>query len=324
MSSPTSRHAALDAFKVLLAFVGIAGHARFLSEVDYTLYYLTSSGAFRVLVPMFLLISGYYMAPLLTQGPAVARTWLRRVAVMYGAWMVIYAPIWIMARDGGWDTPLNLVIKVLTGHHHLWYMAGLLVAGALVFALIQQGLRFLMVLAVVLFGVGVALQHLGNYHVFAPHAIDGWLNQHWTHRNAFFLSFPMLLMGIALRQRPWLTNWSLTRLWSAALLGVALLIGESAWHMVQPGHEGVIDNFIAMWVACPLLFLALQRTPLNGPGKTWSIWASAIFFGHSLMLSLLRVWTDLAPTPLTLATAVASVILAAGLVHLHRRWSWLL
>lgn len=56
-----NRNIALDTLKFLLAFMVVSIHTGFLNDLNQpTIYYLTSEGLFRIAVPLFLLINGYY------------------------------------------------------------------------------------------------------------------------------------------------------------------------------------------------------------------------------------------------------------------------
>lgn len=55
-----SRKISLDILKLLMSFMVVGLHAGFLGDVDLLGEYLTVNGIFRLAVPTFLVINGFY------------------------------------------------------------------------------------------------------------------------------------------------------------------------------------------------------------------------------------------------------------------------
>ena len=54
------RNVSLDILKLSMAFMVVAAHARFLSEISPLGEYLTVNGLFRIILPVFLIINGFF------------------------------------------------------------------------------------------------------------------------------------------------------------------------------------------------------------------------------------------------------------------------
>lgn len=54
------RNGALDVLKIAMAFIVVGMHAGFLTDISPIAAYLTANGLFRIAVPVFLLINGYF------------------------------------------------------------------------------------------------------------------------------------------------------------------------------------------------------------------------------------------------------------------------
>lgn len=91
-SGPQPRNLSLDALKIVMAMMVVGLHAGFLRDVHPGLSHFFTNGLFRVAVPTFLVINGYFLERQLDQGLGA---WVRRVALLYGLWMAIYAPLWL-------------------------------------------------------------------------------------------------------------------------------------------------------------------------------------------------------------------------------------
>lgn len=62
------RNVSLDLLKLLMAIMVVALHANFLQEYSLLGSYLLVNGLFRVAVPIFLIINGFYFFNVLIQG----------------------------------------------------------------------------------------------------------------------------------------------------------------------------------------------------------------------------------------------------------------
>ena len=106
------------------------GHTYWLQSHANTLTFLLGNRLMRVMVPAFCIVAGFF--PLLS---AAARGKGGQVAVAgdgaYIFWMAIYLPFWLNEVHD----LVSLVKTLLLGFFHLWFMAGIIVAGVMILGL---------------------------------------------------------------------------------------------------------------------------------------------------------------------------------------------
>ena len=62
------RNKGLDYLRLVLAFMVVGIHTNFLGEISPFAAYLMGGGLFRIAVPIFFLISGFYFRAVLAEG----------------------------------------------------------------------------------------------------------------------------------------------------------------------------------------------------------------------------------------------------------------
>lgn len=155
------RNVSLDLLKLLMAIMVVALHANFLQEYSLLGSYLLVNGLFRVAVPIFLIINGFYFFNVLIQG--AQSTWLKKVFILYAIWMMFYSCFWFSIPEFSFSGIFKLVKDIVIGYWHLWYVSGMLVAAIIVMLLKHRSTTFLTVAILLTFTLGVAIQYLGNY-----------------------------------------------------------------------------------------------------------------------------------------------------------------
>ncbi|TJZ90769.1 acyltransferase [Paracoccus gahaiensis] len=266
MTDQTRRASAIDPLRLLLALSVIALHAGFPEAAPALVKQGLFNGLYRLAVPVFALISGYFFLSPLRSGRAGA--YLRRIAALYLLWMAIYLPIYGPDFSG----PGHVLQTLVFGYFHLWFLPGLLVSAALVWALRAPGR--IAVVAGLMAAVGLVLQYL---------VLSGAVQMQLDHyRNGLFTIFPFFATGLLLAQ-----GWGarLTRL-ALPLAGLSLLavIGESLiWYRIAGGGWG-IDMMVSLLLAAPLLFLAARQLQGGWDGKRLASVAAFVYFSHILMM----------------------------------------
>ena len=300
--------------------VGI--HAGFLSDISTLAEYLTVNGIFRVAVPVFCIISGFYFYPALTNG--TYRGWLRRIAILYASWMTIYAFLWFCIPDLSFFGIAKLIKDVLIGYYHLWYISGLLGSALLLVGMHNLPAKTLALSALVLYSIGVLIQYLGNYHYFSGSALDTAFNLHWSHRNFMFLSYPFFTIGYLINKYSIHQKISARQCALLTSTAVLALLCESAFNFYQSGREGGFDNYISLIFVCPLIFITARSATIQSSHKTISLYASGIFFIHVLVLHFMYQWLTIKATPATILAIITSFAASFVIIKVNNRYPVLL
>jgi len=303
------RSGSVDLFKFLLAVMVVGVHVPLFADLHPDAGTLLTQGLYRIAVPAFLCLTGYYLA---LGRPGTWQKATRRFLLLFLIWSVIYAPTWaddVLAADH----PLRAMIEpLLFGFWHLWYLAALCVALPLLALLYRLPSPLLLGLATALFLAGFALQHA---HLLTGQALTLPLP---LYRNGLFLALPFLILGHLLRRHALPERIGPTRLAVLALAATALLLAEALLMQRLAGHTGFADFRLALLPAAPAataLALSLAAHPLGTamPRDLGAI-AMGLYLLHPgvfIVLTKFGLPSTTAATLLILALSTAGAVLLA-------------
>ncbi|WP_257326171.1 acyltransferase [Pseudoalteromonas rhizosphaerae] len=311
------RNVSLDFLKLFMAFMIVGLHAGFLSEFSKLGAYLFNNGIFRIAVPVFFVINGFYFYSTLIKN--AQRIWFKRVIILYLVWMAFYSFFWFSIPDMSIVSVLKLALKFLMGYHHLWYISGLIGAAFTMLLLTKLSTKLIIMSIGATFLVGVLIQYTGNYHVFPDTYFDKVFNINWSHRNFLFFAFPFFGIGFLLNKYQIHKVVPNNVILLGTFLGLLMLFFESYINYYQPHRDGGFDNFLTLIFVCPLIFIYFQQQYIKGSTKNVALYSSAIYFIHSFVLSLLRKTTEFEGVSLTLLAIIISVITSVYIIILNKR-----
>jgi hypothetical protein len=309
--------------KIVLAWMVIGMHTRFFADVSGVAVYLTSNGLFRIAVPIFLLINGYFFYQVLAS--AGQAKWFVRVLILYGLWMAIYAPFWmpdLRQSTGSWF--FKAAHTIFLGYYHLWYLMGMLGAAAVMVVVARAGTRFLIGAAAATFLGGVAIQYIASYHLMEHGRLSDLFSLTWSHRNLLLFSFPFFCTGFLINKHKVLDRLSVRQLVPVACAGLALLLAESYLNYVASSSGAVLDNMLSLAIVCPALFILVMKTNMTSTSKELALYSTAIYLAHILVMFALQRVFKISPTVLTLLTIFVATAVSHVLVRLHRRYAFIL
>lgn len=301
--SSAARNRAVDVLKLSLAFMVVGIHANPFAPLGRTAILLTGDGLFRLGVPIFLLLNGYYLHAAVMQ----RRGWgyVKHAAQLYGLWMLIYLPLYwplLMARSF-WPNLRTL----LFGYWHLWYLAGMVIAATLIVALSRWSVRALFMVMLFSFLGGLVVTYGMAFALIAPNKVI-FSDPLLANRNPLLLCLPYMLAGFLIARDNFADRLRIGWLQIAAVLGLALVLAESLL-LARFALKGVAhDNMIALGLAAPALMLLALKLPGTLASRVLSDYASGIYFIHVAFCALLFRFTDFG-RPAIYAYAVAGSIL---------------
>lgn len=304
-AAASGRSLSVDALRLCLAVMVVFLHCNPASDLSPMLSYVTGNGLYRVAVPAFFMLSGYFFFPAVQAGRA--KGYVQRIGLLYYLWMLLYLPLWYSALQV--EAPLRSLLLLAFGWWHLWYLASLACCALLMVWLRNLSTRRMLGLAAVLFGVGVALMYAMLMRWLVPEGVfpgpGNWLN-----RNGLFLGLPFFLIGFVVRREGWERRLPAPLLWTAALTGLALLLLE-AWAVrtYAPRVLG-LDTPLSMGLAAPALVMLALRGTRPVAGRLIGTLASGTFFLHVALLVPLMKYTSLSRTAIALVTLAATGLLS--------------
>lgn len=316
-----TRNLALDSLKVILALMVVAIHCKIFADTHLISYILTTQGLFRIAVPIFFLIGGFYFSHVTTSKTLFK--WVKRLALLYLFWMLFYLYFWLYPQ------PLTLgyvayLIKVsLFGYMHLWYLPAMLGAGVMCY-LLRNRLRVGSIIALVLFTIGVSIQYAGAFHWFEHPLLSQLASSSYTHRNFLFLGFPFFFLGHLIRRCH--IDQALPRYYfsTTAIVGTGLLLAESwSYFAYAPDPEG-FDNIASLMIACPAIFLLAVSSKLSTKHSFLTLLSSAIYFTHPFWIKFSDHVFPFTLNTLAIITALLTIVFALPLMILQKRVKFIL
>lgn len=311
-----SRNISLDILKLILAVFVILLHCKVFSEYNEVIYYLSVHGLFRIAVPTFFLINGYFFKNVIKTGQI--KKWAIRVLILYVVWMIIYAPFWLSSNIN------SSIINLLIGYNHLWYIKAMLLCGILLFFIKKMSRKNMLILTSILFSIGVFLQYLVNYHLFEFAFLDKLKEITFIYRNFLFLGLPFFIIGylISITDLPKrITSKQINYL---MFLGAAALFIESYINYYYT-KEG-IDNLFSLILISPLIFIYTLNSKLKYSinSKNIALISTAMYLVHPLAVKLLNSIHKFDPSFLSLLTIILSFTISLFLLKINSKLKFLL
>lgn len=316
------RNIALDILKLLMAFMIVGIHAEFLKDINLAWSYFTAYGIFRIAVPVFLLINGFFFYQTLADNKTAI--WFKRLVILYLFWMLVYSPIWFHPEHFSLHEIVKFFMQMILGYYHLWYIAGTIGAALILLLIRKLPTSALIVIILLTYFMGVAIQYAGNYHLANNPTMDKMLNVIFVHRNALFFSLPFFCIGFLINKYNIHKRVSFNTATFVSLLGTLLFSAEIYFNYVSPARDGGFDNFFSLLLLCPALFILFMQINLASNTKNLALYATAIYFVHPLfLLPLVGVFPAQA-TLLTLIVIALSVAAAYFLIAINKRVKFIL
>lgn len=281
------RNISLDLLKILLSVFVMLLHLKFLAFYNEDVSYSLVNGLFRIAVPTFLLINGYFIHTIIYSDAFFKN--LKKLATLYITWMLIYSYFWAFN-----SSLLDIILSLVFGYHLLWYIPGLILSSVLLRFLRNKPTNRLLIISISLYLTGLIIQ----YYVNSGH-INKIINNEQLkillYRNFLFDCFPFLCLGFLLKKLNIDTFFSrINKNVSFAILAfsVCLLISESLFNKFLFGTNRPVDLFLFSIPTSVLIFLIVVNTSISGNSKSLSNFSTAIFFVHVFCLKATNKFFD--------------------------------
>ncbi len=303
------RNLSIDVLKIILAFFVVFLHMNFLKETYPVLSYILVNGLFRIAVPVFLVITGFYFFHI--DSAKKLKKWLFRTFLLYAIWMLIYVSYW---KDNE-----QIWLTIIFGYHHLWYLIGTFFSGFLLYFLRNQSSRLLLTLAIFLFLFGYVVQVSGNLHYLNTES-DSLLNDYLLYRNFLFVCFPFLTIGFLInKHRIDISTYKNSSL--LVILSILGVIAEAFFNYKYISSEST-DILFSLIFASPLLFLYCQKIYIKTTSKVLASLSTAIYVVHPLIMKS-EFYKEIQSFKILIFLAILLPV-SFGLVYLNRKLKYLL
>lgn len=303
------RNLSIDVLKIILAFFVVFLHMNFLKETHPLLSYLLVNGLFRIAVPVFLVITGFYFFHIDTTKKL--KKWLFRTFLLYAIWMLIYISYW---KDND-----EILLTIVFGYHHLWYLIGTFFSGSILYVLRNQNSKLLIALTVILFSLGYVVQVLGNLH-YLNAGSDFLLNDYPLYRNFLFVCFPFLTIGFLINKHQIDISTYKHSSW-LVVLSILSVIGEAFFNYKYISNEST-DILFSLIFASPLLFLYCQTIYIKTTSKIFASFSTAIYVVHPLIMKS-DLYKEIESFKVLIFLAIL-IPVSFALVYLNKKLKYLL
>ncbi len=295
----------IDVIKVCMSILVVAIH----THPEYNFAEIVKElirGVYTIAVPFFFIASGFLVwhkiaDASIEEKQEKLKKWISKTIRLYMVWTAIYLPFTIYGfwHDGVSVAKSALVFVrnfLLVGENYLswplWYLLGMLVAGCIIFLIINRGYknRTLYIVAFAFAICGALLNYCSQHHLLV-NITDVYFKLFHTTRNGFFEGLPYITIGIAIasghiiKQKKILT---------------ALFLGSLVFHMM-----GIK---LATFVTVYALFCIVIQFDL--PNRNDSFYANCrltstiIYFVHMIWVGLLTLLLPIKLSPLWLFVLV--------------------
>lgn len=313
------RNIALDILKLLMAVMVVGLHARFLGDVSPLGSFLTVNGIFRIAVPIFFLINGFYFYPVLLKNNEVY--WLKRVFILHVFWTVCYIFWWQKVPS----IPFMFVVfkNIFIGYYHLWYLPAMFGAAVLLILAKNVSSTILFVSIISIFLCGVLMQYVGSYHLMEGSVTGDILRHDLVYRNFLFFAFPFFCIGFLIKKHSLHNVISFKSTMILSILGMMLLLGESYINFQNVRHAG-FDIYLSLIFVCPFIFILFIKSTISHSGKKLASYSSCLYFIHFFILTFFRYFTDYNTALLTFMTVLTSLLISHFIIQLNGRFKYII
>lgn len=193
-----SRNPSIDILKLGLSFLIVALHifpVSGLKDITGILSYEIANGITRIGVPTFFVISGYLLRNKLNDKAYLIK-YAKRILILFLVWQLIYLPDMIRFYRLGRFSTFDLVLKLVYGYWHLWYLQATVCAVFMLYFLRMQSVSKKIIWALLLFFTGYVFQlaYKTNLLNDVP-ALKFAYEVTGTSRNFIFMGYPFLVLG---------------------------------------------------------------------------------------------------------------------------------
>jgi hypothetical protein len=310
-SGVAARNASVDYLKLALAVMVVGLHTSMFSRVDPLLVWLTREGLFRLAVPCFLIVNGFYFSR-----SSRPHAWMGRVLWLYTFWMIVYFPAWLIDSSTG-----GKLTALFFGYFHLWYLPATLVAAGILLLLKRLTLKTIALAGILVFAVAIAVSYAGQFHVNDKDPVWKLVHHDRFLRNGLLFGFPFFAMGYLIDRFNVIAKADI-KLCIWLLAGaLMLLMVEAYFARVTAPSRTSMEMPASLVIATPLLFIVAARLSLPGPGKFISKFASGIYFSH-VGFFLIFHSLQFSGLPLFFLTLISSMLASSMLIAVTRdRWA---
>jgi len=316
------RNILIDILKVIASLLVVAFHCNFLYDHNEFVNYLFFKGIFRPVIPFFFCVNGFFLYTIFKNGRV--KLWTKRIAILYVAWMLIFSYFWVIPN---YNSPTKLLLNIVIGFNHLWYVASFLVGGLLLYSIRKLSNKTLLIGSIILYIIGYFIQILGDLKlVTEPELLVKLVNFTPTHRNFLLFDLPFLALGYIIRRSNFHKQLTTKQIIRLLMLSVVLLTVESLFNYYYNIDRSLSIICLSCFIAAPVLLLSTFSFTVNArvDSKLLSSYSIGIYLVHPLIVFIIRYFVTLESISLTLVAIILSIVASYFLIQLNKKLKYIL
>lgn len=263
-----NRNDGLDALKICLAIMIIGIHTSFFSNVNQLYNHILIQGVFRIAVPMFFIINGFYFSNIIKKRKL--HKWYAKILPLYFFWMFLYSPFWFFDQD---LTFAQTIKRLIMGYYHLWYIPAMVGAATTLYYLSRWVSTLkIFYIAMSLFVIGVVFQYLKNFDLISL-----------PFRNVLFFGIPFFFIGYLMNFID-ISFFSRKKLLTLLVTSVFFIVLESYLTLIFVDVGVNWDLLFSLMFISPIIFLLFLKGNYALSTKNLAHYSSGLYFIHPLIL----------------------------------------
>lgn len=287
----------LDILKLLMAIFIVLFHFHFLKDIAPKTSLFLSETLFRLPVPVFIIISGFFYSQLKDK-----KKYLKDIFLLYVIWSILYVPYWQLDLR-----PVKIVEYIFFGYFQLWYLTSIIIT-FLLFTLFRKSHFICTSISVMFFLLNLLIEYGITYDI-----LDFGMYENMVRRNVF-LVFPYFYMGYLIYHKNVQKYFSLKKAFLLFIFSIFLFAGENLIHIQHAIHYN-LDNFITLPFVSFSLVVFCLKFPEQWSNKKISYFSEKLFLIHGLFLILIFKFPD-NETFISLSVLFLSFLICSALYYL--------
>lgn len=324
---------AVDVARVIAAFLVICVHTDPLLSYSTDGNYFLVSVVARLAVPFFFVTSGFFFGKKLHENRSlkddlmVLFPVLKRLAIIYIAWMLIYLPLQFLAwirSDEPWTYWLTFVQKsIFEGSYYtLWYLTGLIFAIAFSYVLFKLFRpKIVLFFTLILFLIGTLLQ--SYYDLWQMETLFSTYHAIFlTTRNGLFFGSFFVSLGIFMTQSKFELSQKLNIVW---FLLSFLLLSIEAFQLQHLDFSKGSGMWFMLVPTTYFLFKILQHVylPRRNFSKYLRPFSLLVYVTHGLFLILLNRIFHINSILYFSIVVLCTCLISSAIIYFSQRWKLL-
>lgn len=309
------RNLIVDILKFIMSFFIVALHYSFLQDLNPEISNYLNQGLFRLSVPIFLIINGYYFFTI--DSKLKYKKWLKKIIWLYAFWTIVYL-YYILKLDIN-----HIILALLSGYYQLWYIVAMIGASLIVFVSRNINVKYLLYLGVGLYCIGCIIQYLSSYGLvtlfqeFKNIKTEGVPSIFY--RNFLFFGTPFFLIGFLYKKFELSINKKISNRINYYLVTAFVLLFVEIYLNQKYAIQKSFDLLFCLIIVAPLIFIKCKFYTFTYNSKILGLLSSSIYFVHPLVYFLFVEGLYLAYTFQVIVTFVLSILFSIPLLFINKK-----